>query len=66
MKRMAPMLALILAGCHTTPVNSVADSLDKKLPSLPGNTINRPYSALMPKRETGAEAFLKAQSHIHI
>ena len=60
MKRMAPMLALILAGCHTTPVNSVADSLDKKLPSLPGNTINRPFSALMPKRETGAEAFLKA------
>ena len=46
MKRMAPMLALILAGCHTTPVNSVADSLDKKLPSLPGNTINRPFSAL--------------------
>ena len=60
MKRMAPMLAMILAGCHTVPVNTVADSLDKKLPNLPGATINQPFSALMPKRETGAEAFLKA------
>ena len=60
MKRMAPMLAMILAGCHTVPVNTVADSLDKKLPNLNGATINRPFSALMPKRETGAEAFLKA------
>ena len=43
MKRMA-MLAMILAGCHTVPVNIVADSLDKKLPNL-GATINRPFSA---------------------
>ena len=60
MKRMAPMLAMILAGCHTVLVNTVADSLDKKLPNLPGATINQPFSALMPKRDIGAEAFLKA------
>ena len=59
MKRMAPMLAMILAGCHTVPVNTVAIRWIKNCPISPA-LINQPFSALMPKRETGAEAFLKA------
>ena len=60
MAPLAPLAALLLAGCQTASISSSKSFYNKNLPELPGGAINRPFSALMPKKETGAEAFLKA------
>ncbi len=59
MKRFIPMLAVLLAGCHTPNPTSFGAYAKYISTAENGENGNQPFTALIPKRATGAAQFLK-------
>ncbi len=59
MKRFIPVLAALLAGCHTPDPTSFGAYAKYISTAENGENGNQPFTALIPKRATGAAQFLK-------
>ena len=59
MKRFIPMLAVLLAACHTPDPTNYGAYAKYISHADPGENSNQPFTALIPKRATGAAQFLK-------
>ncbi len=59
MKRFIPMLAVLLAACHSPDPTSFGAYAKYISNADHGENGNQPFTALIPKRATGAAQFLK-------
>ncbi|MBC8325289.1 MAG: S8 family serine peptidase [Verrucomicrobia subdivision 3 bacterium] len=59
MKRFIPVFAVLLVGCHTPDPANVSAYAKYISHAAPGKEGNLPFTALIPKKATGAAQFLK-------